>query len=321
MKQILRSSLLVIALLMLSSATIYFDILVPAAVDIPSHIGSMAIIDRSHSENEVVNALEKGLLSTISGNSDRLSKYCIEGAHDQIMSNQKIKPVLTGIVEKRPGTAIDFPKPMEWFEVVNICKKHGTEAVLALEIFSRQYVDNVAEVKVGFRIYDPAKKMIIDQFQYYHGIGKNGQVPGNDPGALVLNTLNTDDALKKAGYIAGSIYGKRITPFWIRAERKYYKRSRRNPNMAEGARMMEVNNWEAAIAALRTAVETGRRKTQGRAAHNLAVVYEITGQLDLAYETAQMAWGKFRNKASREYSEILQQRIREVDLLRRQDEN
>lgn len=313
--------MLIAALVLLVSANIYFDILVPAAVDIPAHIGSMAIIDRSHSENEVVNALEKGLLSTISGKSDRLSKYCIEGVHDQILSNNKIKPVITGIVEKRPGTAIDFPAPMEWFEVVNICKQHGTDAVLALEIFSRQYVDNVAEVKVGFRIYDPAKKVIIDEFQYYHGIGKNGQVPGDDPGALVLNTLNTDDALKKAGYIAGSIYGKRITPFWIRAERKYYKRSKRNPYMAEGARMMEVNDWDAATKALQAALENGHRKTKGRAAHNLAVVYEINGKLELAHETAQMAWGRYRNKASREYSEILQQRIREVNLLRKQEEN
>lgn len=321
MKKFYRSTLLLSALILLVSANIYFDILVPAAVDIPAYIGSMALIDRSHSENEVVNALEKGLLSTISGKSDRLSKYCIEGAHDQIMSHSKVKPVITGIVEKRPGTALDFPAPMEWFEVVNICKQHGTDAVLALEIFSRQYVDNVAEVKVGFRLYDPAKKMIIDQFQYYHGIGKGGQVPGDDPGALVLNTLNTDDALKKAGYIAGSIYGKRITPFWIRAERKYYKRSKRNPYMAEGARMMEVNNWDAAIKALQAAFEDGHRKTKGRAAHNLAVVYEITGQLELAHETAQMAWGRYRNKASREYSEILQQRIREVNLLRKQEEN
>lgn len=321
MKKIYRSTLLLSALILLVSANIYFDILVPAVVDIPAHIGSMAIIDRSHSENEVVNALEKGLLSTISGKSDRLSKYCIEGVHDQILSNKKVKPVITGIIEKRPGTAIDFPAPMEWFEVVNICKQHGTDAVLALEIFSRQYVDNVAEVKVGFRIYDPAKKMIIDKFQFYHGIGKGGQVPAEDPGALVLNTLNTDDAMKKAGYIAGSIYGKRITPFWIRAERKYYKRSKRDPYMAEGARMMEVNNWDAAIEALQMAIENGHRKTKGRAAHNLAVVYEITGQLELAHETAQMAWGRFRNKASREYSEILQQRIREVNLLRKQEEN
>jgi hypothetical protein len=320
MKKIYRTPLLLAAFFLLVSANIYFDILVPAAVDIPAHISSMALIDRSHSENEVVNVLEKGLLSAISGQDDRLSKYCIEGAHDQILSNNKIKPVITGIVEKRPGTALDFPKPMEWFEVVNICKQHGTDAVLALEIFSRQYIDNVAEVKVGFRLYDPAKKMILDEFLFYHGIGKGGQVPGDDPGALVLNTLNTDDALKKAGYIAGTIYGKRITPFWIRAERKYYKRSKRDPYMAEGARMMEVNNWDAAIEALQAAIETGHRKTKGRAAHNLAVVYEITGQPELAYETAQVAWGKYRNKASREYSEILQYRLREINQLRNQEE-
>lgn len=89
--------------------------------------------------------------------------------------------------------------------------------------------------------------------------------------------------------------------------------------MAEGARMMEVNDWDAAIAAFQLAIEHGRMKTKGRASHNLAIVYEITGQLDLAFQTAQDAWGKFGNKRAREYAGILQQRINEVNILKAQE--
>ena len=316
-----RSLLLLGAAVIFVSADIYFDIKVPAAIDLPSHIRSVALIDRSHSENEVVNLMEKGLLSTISGKSDRLSKYCLEGLSDQVKSDPQFNSIITGIVEKRPGTALDLPRPMEWFEIDNICKEYGTDAVIALEIFSRQYIDNVAEVKVGFRIYDPVKKTILDEFQYFHGIGIGNRIPSEDPGSLMINALNIDDDMKRASYIAGSMYGKRIAPFWIRAKRHYYKRSRRDPNMSEGARMMEVNNWDAAIDALSLAIENGHRKTKGRAAHNLAVVYEITGQLDLAFETAQVAWGKYRNKEAREYSEILQMRRNEINILRKQEAN
>ncbi len=321
MKKFARSILLIMLFILLGAPSIYFDIMVPAVIDLPGDIETLAIIDRSHSENEVVNVLEKGLLSTITGNQDRLSKYCIDGVNKQVGAGHDFQIVVTGIVEKRKGTALDLPAPMQWFEINEICNQHNADAVLALEIFSRQYIDNVAEVKVGFRIYHPGKKMIIDEFQYYHGIGKGGRLPAEDPASIMLNAVNSDDAMKKASYLAGTLYGKRIAPFWIRAERHYYKRSKGDPCMKQGARMMEVNDWDAAITALQYALENGHRKTRGRAAHNLAVVYEITGQLDLARETAQMGWGKFGNKKARDYAAILQQRINEINMLRIQEEN
>jgi hypothetical protein len=241
--------------------------------------------------------------------------------YDQINGQSDVRAIKTGIVEKRKGTALDFPVPMEWFEIDNICKAHQADAVLAIEIFSRQYIENIAEVKVGVRIYDPVRKQIIDEFQYYNGIGKGQKIPDGEPGSLIVNTLNNDDALKQASYLAGIMYGKRITPFWIKVKRDYYKRSKRDPKMAEGARMMEVNDWDAAIEAFQMAIEHGHRKTKGRAAHNLAICYEITSQLDLAFETAQDAWGKYRNKKAREYSSILQNRKREIELLRLQEES
>ena len=91
--------------------------------------------------------------------------------------------------------------------------------------------------------------------------------------------------------------------------------------MAEGARMMEVNNWDAAIESLTRAYNTGRRKTKGRAAHNLAVINEILGQNEKALEWAQAAWGKHKNRKSREYADILRQRINEVALIKAQENN
>jgi hypothetical protein len=310
-----RATLFIGIFLLLGAPSIYFNIMIPAAVNMPPNIESIAIIDRSHSENEVVNVLEKGLMSAISGKADRLSKHCIDGVFDQLEAQNRYSPVITGIVEKRKGSAIDFPEPMHWIEVDRICREHRVDALLSLEIFSRQYVSNAAEVKVGFRLYDPSSRLIIDEYQFFHGIGKNRPPSEGDPGLLVLNALNDDDAMKQAGYIAGTIYGKRVSPFWIRAKRDYYKRSKRDPKMAEGARMMEVNNWDAAIAAFQLAIEHGHRKTKGRASHNLAIVYEILGDLDLAYATAGDAWGKYRNKASKDYSAILQQRIHERNML------
>jgi hypothetical protein len=79
--------------------------------------------------------------------------------------------------------------------------------------------------------------------------------------------------------------------------------------------MMEVNDWDRAIDALLTAVETGHFKTKGRAAHNLAVVYEILGDLDEAKRWASDAWGRYGIRKSRDYGYLLTRRINEQRLL------
>ena len=79
--------------------------------------------------------------------------------------------------------------------------------------------------------------------------------------------------------------------------------------------MMQLNEWDQAIAALERAEKSGNRKDRGRAAHNLAVVYEILGDLELAKEWTTVAWGRYREKKSRDYGYILTRRINDRALL------
>ena len=75
--------------------------------------------------------------------------------------------------------------------------------------------------------------------------------------------------------------------------------------------MMESNAWDAAIASLEKAIQTGHKKTKGKAAHNLAVVHEILGNLDQAKVYASDAWGLYKNKGSKDYGYWLTNRINE----------
>jgi Tfp pilus assembly protein PilF len=56
---------------------------------------------------------------------------------------------------------------------------------------------------------------------------------------------------------------------------------------------MEANDWPSAINYLEKAVDTGNRKSSGRAAHNLAVVYEILGDYDKAKEFGPSRHGEY----------------------------
>ena len=82
--------------------------------------------------------------------------------------------------------------------------------------------------------------------------------------------------------------------------------------------MMQLNDWDKAIEALSNALETASRKDKGRAAHNLAVVYEILGDLDRAKEYTTLAWGRYKEKKSRDYGYILTRRINDRAVLENQ---
>jgi len=132
----------------------------------------------------------------------------------------------------------------------------------------------------------------------------------------VVSLTQKNEAIRQVSYDAGFVYGKRISPSWYYITRHYFRHAKGDDNFAAGARMMEANDWDSAIEELNVALENGRhRKVRGRAAHNLAVVYEILGDLPKAREYAQMAWGKFKTRQSQDYGFILNERIKEQNLL------
>ncbi|MBN1133111.1 MAG: hypothetical protein JXR52_12375 [Bacteroidales bacterium] len=312
-KRLTRTGLLLILFVTCSAPTIYFDARFPAAVDLPDHIQSIALFDRSVSTNKVVNFLEKGLMAVVDGKTSSPSRVCMDGLADRLINQGNLNVIKTNLVNERPGSSMEFPVPLDWTEAVNLARDFSADALLVLELFDLQVLSDRAEVKAGFRLYDVKSQAIVDEFAYFHHAGWKQPVSTIE-GVLVRLTTQ-DRAVYEASYQAGSVYANRIFPSWFRVERIYYNRPRRDANLAEGGRMMEVNDWDAAILSLERAVETGKRRIQGRAAHNLAVIYEILGDYGKAKEWAQTAWGKYRNKDSKEYVQILNARITETEIL------
>jgi tetratricopeptide (TPR) repeat protein len=141
---------------------------------------------------------------------------------------------------------------------------------------------------------------------------------GNSVRDAINQLVGKSSAIRDVSYKAGRLYGQRITPSWYRVTRIYYKKAKRNPDLEEGARWMEANNWENAIESLEKAVENGDRKSRGMAAHNLAVVYEILRNLENARDWAQKAWAQYENRDSKDYAYQLNRRIQEGERLKYQ---
>ncbi len=311
-------SLSVILFCICGAPTISFQILRPAIITIPEYINSVGLIDRTLLMDKTKNILEGGLTGELPGGDKIASQFALEGLMNVMQNSGRYKVLRTAKNYVKNSIPENFPEPLEWIEIEKLCSNFKVNAIIALEVFDSDYIitNNMIRVTVGFRLYDPKERIVFDQNFFTHEMVWGGQV--NSVAGAVNKLLEKDRAIKDASYEAGMIYGERISPSWYTVRREYYRKPKSDQNLCEGARMMEVNNWDAAKDALLKAMNSKKRKTKGRAAHNMAVVYEILGDYQEAQSWAQDAWGKYENKGSKNYSYILGQRIRENQILNEQ---
>jgi len=314
-------SILFSAIVSTSASDIRFQARRPSYIDIPANIQSIAIIDHSVQSKASRNIIEEGLTGELFGEDKIASQYAIDGAIDMLLNSGRFTIVRTEKNLLKEGGVNEFPKPLNWNEIDNLCAEYKVDAIISLELFDSDYIipTSMVFVSIGFRLYDPSQQSIYDQHQFRHEMAWGGQV--NSLAGAINRVIEKTKAIRQASYDAGYMYGQRIAPSWYTVVREYYRKGKHDQNLKAGARMMEVNDWPAAIEMLTAAVDSGKRKAKGRAAHNLAVVYEIKGDLDEAKKWAQAAWGKYNNKDSRNYAYLLGERITEQNILKNQDGN
>jgi hypothetical protein len=330
MKKIIPKFLLLATIFIVcSAADITFRVLLPAYVEIPKHINTIAIIDRSVPDDVTLNIIEGGLTGEGIGQDKLGSQTTLKGLTDMLQNSVKFTVIRTNVAMiGQDILSAAFPEPIPWSEIEKICNEYKADAIISLEKYDSDFiptggslgegtsfsVHGVASVKIGFRLYDLANKSIIDEHLFSHKM--NWDAGGGTILDAVGALMQKNDAIRDVSYDAGFEYGKRISPSFYYITRYYYRHAKGDDNLAEGARMMEANDWDAAIEALNRALETGRhRKVKGRAAHDLAVVYEILGDLGKAREYAQMAWGKYKTRESQDYGFVLNERIKEQEVL------
>ena len=128
--------------------------------------------------------------------------------------------------------------------------------------------------------------------------------------------LDKVEATNRASYDAGFIYGQRITPTYYQVTRYFFDKPKKE--LGAGVRYSEVADWQGAIDAWMNVVDKGERKDAGRAAYNIAVAYEVLGDLEKAKEWAARSHTEFAEKDADEYYKMLSNRIREERLVSQQ---
>jgi tetratricopeptide (TPR) repeat protein len=262
-----------------------------------------------------------------------------EGFIEACSGTKRFEIIRTGERYGSNGTKTTFPTPLEWDSVNEICYRHQTDMLLSIEIFDTDFLltnnpvridvkdDNgklstrvefkatgVAIINFGIRLYDNKNHVILDEYQTSHRLNFDAQAPTLQ-GAL-NQMLDKTEAINRACYESGFVYGERISPTYYQVTRYFFDKPKKE--LGAGVRYSEVADWKGAINAWMKVVDKGDKKDAGRAAYNIAVAYEVLGDLETAKEWAARSHTEFEEKDADEYYKMLSNRIREENMVRQQ---
>jgi len=323
---------------------LYLNVVEPAPVTIPSSIKSVGIINRSvpTDKTKVLDVVDKVLsLEGVDLDKDGAMEG-IKGLSEELRNNGRFTEVktLNNIDFRTPGLGV-FPVPLTWEIVNKICKETGTNALFSLEMFDTDTKINYSTrptdiktpfgkipgleheadmetiVKTGWRIYDPANQLILDEYNLGESIVFSGR--GVNPLLAAGALIGRKEAVNQVSNKAGHSYALRILPYELRVMRDYYVKGTNNFKIAK--RKAQVGNWDEAAMLWEKETANSKMKVAGRACYNMAIISEINGNLDNALKWAQKAYENYNIKLALKYVRILENRAYKTDVLKTQENN
>jgi hypothetical protein len=343
MKKIFRVILLLSVLILCSSsAWVNLTLTRPALINLPQDIQTLIIVDRTLATDKKKNKMEEIITGEGANQDIQAAQQAIEGVISTLDNAPRFKIIRTTEKYNGDNTGRVFPEPLSWSTIDQLCVKYKADAVLVLETFDSDYIitngtrmvtqttkegipiklpqiyaEGVGTVNMGFRLYDPTSKTIADQYLFSHQM--KWDATATSITEAVQGVLNKIEAINQVSYEAGREYAYRITPTYYRVTRYFYNKPKRIDKLIEGVRRSEVADWDGAISSWQEAMkDTKKRKHKGRIALNIAVGYEVLGDMDKAMEWASKAYTDYDEKMARDYVSDLKARIREEEVVKQQ---
>lgn len=336
--------ILLIAIMLASCKTqqLYLNVVEPAPVTLPPYIKSVGVINRSipTDETKTLDVIDKALsLEGVDLDKDGAMES-IKGLSDELLNNTRFNEVKTlSDIDFRTSALTGFPTPLTWEIVNQICQETKTDALFALEKFDtdthlnystrkvdiktplgsipgiEHQADMETLIKTGWRIYDPASKMILDEYIYNESVVFSGR--GINPLLAASALVGRKDAVNQVSNKAGHGYALRIIPYQLRVMRDYFVKGTNNFKVAR--RKAQVGKWDDAGLLWEKETASSSSKIAGRACYNMAIINEINGDLNSALKWAQKSYEDYNNKLAIRYVRVLENRQYKNDILKTQE--
>jgi hypothetical protein len=223
------------------------EVLAPAQIGVPSHITTLAYVDRSRAKNVgqgILGALEGAVSGEAIGADTAGRKTAADGLMTLIEESPRFDIVESAIGKKELKSSL-FDKPMDKEILDAICGPVNCQGVVSLEAFDSDSSTDFrtkagsktvegkqvattewtairnTRVLTAWRLYDVASGTIIDNLRDY-GFSRSWEGSGKTRGAAKNNLPGQVKAVKLVGMGAGANYGRRISPHYVWVTRSWY---------------------------------------------------------------------------------------------------
>lgn len=314
MKKILWLVVLVALLVGCRTRYMHFNVPMPPVKPLPEDIEVLVLLDRT-ATTDTTGAFIEGILTGEGfDQDDRNKQQCLLGIADELEQSGRFDVKRAREVRQGSETGQRMPEPLPAAVVDSFCRRYDADALLVMAQYDSDflltkgmrptngfsfYAEGVATINIGFRLYDGKSYKVWDEHELNHKMRWNAG--GHSIQDAIAALLDKNEAIRQISYEGGLLYASRFSPSSLRITREYFNRGDRE--VKYGARLMEVNDWDKAIQVFTQIVESSdySRRNKGFAAHNLAVIYEVLGDIAEAKEWARVAWSEFRLRQSRDY--------------------
>lgn len=311
----------------------------PALITISQDLKSIGLLNRS------IPTSKAGLEGTLSGETPAqdkdLSEECMRGLNETLNTSDRFQVVrCEGTMMAADEKSLSFGAPLDWATVDSLCTLYKVDGLMVLEYFDTDFsilnpgataaaavgsvlnggggqvqVKGTATSNAGFRVYYPKTKAILyeDRFDYK----KYWTQTSTNPADALAKLIKKNDALFDVSYETGFEFAMNVVPLYFWEHRDMYKGKK--GDMERGERQALAKDWEAAIKTWTEVYNmSNKSKIRAKAAFNVALGYEVMGNLTDAQIWVQRAYVEGGKKTALEYSNIIDYRIREQDKLKEQ---
>ncbi len=318
----LKITTLAFGIVFLSSCTklLYtsLDVLRPAKIAFNDDVNNILIINNTIPQPAEIGhttqfAFEEGEKVTI--NSDSLSIFCLGALKEDVESKDFFASVQLSPNSINTSTDFESANYISHVTVQALCKSTQTDAVISLdkiivkdeltEVFEPLINSYISTLELNFEsywsIHYPGKEEFYAlQFKdtVYWEAESNSRKKG------IKEFPKRENALIDGALYVGQKTVNRLVPYWEKVDRYFF-----NPNKKYFKQAMDsvyTKNWESAISNWKTAMSESKSSwIKAQAANNIAIAYEITGNIDKALEYASQAFYNLQELSFADYNSFI----------------
>lgn len=290
-----------IAVVVLTSCTSLqytsLDVMRPAKVSFDPHATKLLIVNNTVQQpddyghrTELYNESPKNLRM----NTDSLSLFCLSALNEEFQNNEFFPQVHLQLNSINKNTDFFTVTSLTPDVVDSLCHAYNADVILSLDrmketdklsefFFSDSYsyyAALVVKTETQWSIHYPGKEgyesIAMRDTIYWDHESENRNVN-------LQNLPYRNDALVDASLHTGQSTVKKLVPYWEKVDR-YFFYVDNNKQFKQGMDSLYAKKWESAIALWAPLIEKAGSSLKAELCHNIAVTYEIMGDIDKAVD-------------------------------------